>query len=65
MTRTNRKNESRQSARRERHISVRTVRRAEPDLRKLSRALLQYAAEQAAAEAAAQAEHEQEQRREG
>ena len=38
---------------RQRHISVRAVRREQPDLRKLSRALIQYAAE-----AAAQAEHE-------
>lgn len=43
---------------RQRHISVRTVRREQPDISKLSRALLQYAVEQAAAEAAAQAEHE-------
>ena len=40
--------------RRERHISVRTVRRSTPDLHKLGRALIQIAMEQAAAEAAAQ-----------
>lgn len=39
-------------------IKVRAVRRTEPDVRKLSRALLALAAEQAAAEAAAQAEHQ-------
>jgi len=43
---------------RQRRISVRAVRREQPDVRKLSRALLQYAVEQAAAEAAAQADHE-------
>jgi hypothetical protein len=41
---------------RERHISVRAVRRNPPDLRKLSRAVIQLAMEQAAAEAAAQAD---------
>jgi len=41
---------------RERHISVRAVRRDPPDLRKLSRAIIQLAMEQAAAEAAAEAE---------
>jgi hypothetical protein len=41
---------------RDRHISVRAVRRDPPDLRKLSRALIQLAMEQAAAEAAAEAE---------
>lgn len=40
----------------QRHLSVRAVRKETPDLRKLSRAVLQYAMEQAAAEAAAQAE---------
>lgn len=38
------------------HISVRAVRREQPDLRKLSRALIALAMEQAAAEAAAQQE---------
>lgn len=42
---------------RERHISVRAVRRNPPDLQKLSRALVQLAMAQAAAEADAQAEH--------
>ena len=41
---------------RERHISVRAVRRDPPDLRKLSRALITLAMAEAAAEAAAQAE---------
>lgn len=40
------------------HISVRAVRREQPDLRKLSRALIALAIEQAAAEAAAQQEAE-------
>lgn len=44
---------------RERHISVRAVRRNPPDLRKLSRALIQHAMEQAAAEAAAATEAKQ------
>ncbi|MCF6743555.1 hypothetical protein E9529_04560 [Blastococcus sp. KM273128] len=38
------------------HISVRAVRREQPDLRKLSRALIALAMEQAATEAAAQQE---------
>ena len=38
----------------QRRISVRAVRRNPPDLRKLSRALIQLAIEQAAAEAAAE-----------
>jgi len=42
---------------RRRNISVRAVRRDTPDVRKLSRALLQMAMEEAAAEAAAQ-QHE-------
>lgn len=41
-----------------RRISVRAVRREQPDLNKLSRALIRLAIEQAAAEAAAQAEAE-------
>jgi hypothetical protein len=40
---------------RERHISVRAVRRDPPDLRKLSRALISLAMAEAAAEADAQA----------
>lgn len=44
---------------RQRNISVRAVRRNPPDLRKLSRAVIQLAMEQAAAEAAAQAEANQ------
>ena len=42
---------------RERRISVRAVRRDPPDLRKLSRAVIQLAMEQAAAEAAAKVAH--------
>jgi hypothetical protein len=41
---------------RDRHISVRAVRRDPPDLRRLSRALIQLAITQAAAEAAAEAQ---------
>ncbi len=40
----------------QRHISVRAVRREQPDLRKLSRALIALAIKQAAAEAAAEQE---------
>ncbi len=43
---------------RDRHISVRAVRRNPPDLRKLSRALIELAMAEAAAEAEAQAETE-------
>ncbi len=43
---------------RNRHISVRAVRRQQPDLHKLSRALIELALEQAAAEAAAKAQAE-------
>ena len=46
---------------RERHISVRAVRRDPPDLRKLSRALITLAMAEAAAEAAAQAENQHDQ----
>lgn len=42
----------------EREIRVRAVRRDPPDLRKLSRALIELALAQAQAEADAQAEHE-------
>jgi hypothetical protein len=52
---TNRKRESSKRSD-DRRISVRTIRRDPPDLRKLSRALIALA--QADAEAAAQAEHE-------
>jgi hypothetical protein len=41
---------------RQRHISVRGIRRTQPDLRKLSRALIALAMAQAAAEAAAEAQ---------
>lgn len=44
---------------RERHVSVRAVRRNPPDLRKLGRALMELAMSQAAAEAAAQQQAEQ------
>jgi hypothetical protein len=48
--------DSRKGSGYERRISVRAIRRNPPDLRKLSRALIQLAMEQAAAEAAAAAE---------
>jgi hypothetical protein len=48
------KDSRRRGYRQPRHISVRGVRRTPPDLRKLSRALIQLALEQAEAEAAAQ-----------
>ena len=56
MSRTNRNNpkEGRGSGRRERHISVRGVRRDPPDLRKLSRAVIALALAEAEAEAQAQ-----------
>ena len=52
-------NRKRQQSKRsyERRISVRTVRRDPPDLRKLSRALLALAQADAEAQAQAQAEH--------
>jgi hypothetical protein len=43
----------------QRRLSVRAVRRADPDHKRLSRALVNYAIEQAAAEAAARREQEQ------
>jgi len=46
----------RRGASRERHISVRAVRRDPPDLRKLSRALIALAMAQAEADAQAEAE---------
>jgi len=55
---TNAKRNIQRGRGRQRHISVRAVRREQPDVRKLSRALIRYAVEQAAAEAAAQADHE-------
>lgn len=51
-------NHKRQGGGRQRRVSVRAVRREQPDLRKLSRALIQLAIAQAAAEAAAQAERQ-------
>lgn len=45
---------------RQRHISVRAVRRDPPDLQKLSRALIELAMAQAAAEAEAQQESQTE-----
>lgn len=59
------KKNSRQGNGRQRHISVRAVRRDPPDLRRLGRAVLQVAMEQAAAEAAAEAEVLQRQKRQG
>ncbi len=43
---------------RERHISVRGVRRKQPDLRRMSRALVQLALAEAAAEAATEVDEE-------
>lgn len=60
---TNRKKQTKGGGR-QRHISVRAVRREQPDLRKLSRALIALALEQAAAEAAAQAQADQPEERE-
>ena len=54
MSRT-RRNATNINARRERHISIRAVRRQPPDLRKLSRAVIAQALAEAEAEAAAQA----------
>lgn len=54
MSRT-RRNANNEKARRERHISIRAVRRQPPDLRKLSRAVIAQALAEAEAEAAAQA----------
>ena len=51
---TQRKKQPQNSGKRERHISVRVVRREPKDLRRYGRAVLQLALEQAAAEAAAQ-----------
>jgi hypothetical protein len=45
-----------------RRVTVRAVRRDPPDLKKLSRALITMALEEAQAEADAQAEHEQRKR---
>lgn len=49
----------------ERRIRVRSVRRDPPDLRKLSRALIELALAQAQAEADAQTEHTDARKREG
>ena len=46
----------RKSRSQNRRLSVRAVRRSDPDVRRLGRALIYYAHEQAAAEAAAEAE---------
>jgi hypothetical protein len=46
-------------SRRNRRLIARGVRRPQPDLPRLTRALIQLAMSEAAAEAAAQAEHEQ------
>ena len=51
--------DSPQHDRRQRHVSVRGVRRKPADVRKLGRALIQLAMEEAAAEAAAQAQRRQ------
>ncbi len=58
MSKTYKDSPKRKAARRgrERHISVRAVRRDPPDLRKLSRALITLAMAEAAAEAEAKAQ---------
>jgi hypothetical protein len=53
MSRTHK--DSKHLSTRERHLSVRAIRRDPPDLRKLSRALIQLAMAEAAAEAESQA----------
>ncbi|MGY1651767.1 hypothetical protein [Geodermatophilus sp. SYSU D01119] len=53
---SNKQQQGRQKGRGTRRISVRAVRRDQPDVHKLSRALIKLAMEQAAAEAAAQQE---------
>jgi hypothetical protein len=58
MSRTNR---NRRGGGRQRNISVRAVRRDPPDLRKLSRALIQLAMAQAAAEAEAEQDQDRDQ----
>ena len=55
MTPASRKPQNRRQASVERHISVRAVRRSEPDVRKLARALIALAMAQAEADAQAQA----------
>jgi hypothetical protein len=55
MSRTIRGKSSKQ---RQRRLSVRAVRRSNPDPKRLSRALITYALEQAATEAAAESEQE-------
>ena len=55
MSRTYKDSKKAGNRRRERHISVRAVPKDEPDLRKLSRALIQLAMAQAEADAQAQA----------
>jgi hypothetical protein len=54
----NSKNSKNKGPRRERRISVRGIRRETPDVRKLSRALLDLAIAQAEVEAQGQVEHD-------
>lgn len=56
------RNRNTRGSRGQRRISVRGVRREQPDLRKLSRALIALAMEQAAAEAAAELQAKQDDR---
>lgn len=56
MARTSRRTNSNK---RKRNVSVRAVRRSHPDSQQLSRALVNFALEQAAQEAAAEAEQRQ------
>lgn len=57
----NKKQRENRSHRRERRISIRSVRREEPDTRKLARALLAIVQAQAEADAQAQHAHKKEQ----
>lgn len=57
MSKKNQKPRSQRGRGRERHISVRSVRREEPDVRKLARAVIALAMAQAEADARAQREN--------
>ena len=59
------KRKSRRKPQRVRHVSVRSVRRSEPDVRRLGNALIHYALQEAAAEAAAEAEAKRRQEQAG
>lgn len=61
----NKNHRSKGDQRRERRISIRSVRREEPDTRKLARALIAIVQAQAEAEAQAQHTHKKEQSSKG